>query len=55
MEFRTRFGLAVLGVLLATLIGFVTLGQGPRLALFLTMVVLAYAYGPVVWNGVPAN
>ncbi|MFB6120050.1 MAG: hypothetical protein ABEJ68_02915 [Halobacteriaceae archaeon] len=55
MEFRTRVALGAVTAVAAVVAGFVTLGPAPRLALFLTLIVLAYAYGPTVWNGVPSN
>lgn len=55
MDFRTRVGLGALAAVVAVVVGFVTLGPAPRLTLFLTLVVLAYAYGPTVWNGTPSN
>jgi len=53
MDFRTRVGIGALATAVAIVAGLLTLGPAPQLALFLTLVVLAYAYGPTVWNGTP--
>ena len=55
MDFRTRVGIGALAALVAGIAGIVTLGPAPQITLFLTLIVLGYAYGPTVWNGTPSN
>jgi len=54
MELRVRLGAALVLTGAVLLWGYLTLGTAPLLGLLLSLLVLAYAYGPTVVRGVGA-